>query len=82
MTVMTVGKRQLTVSWERENPHRNRESRAYLLIDLIKVTIKTAEINISPPAATRPNETRKIVHTYAEFVPSSSPTSLMLDRWE
>ncbi len=33
----------------------------YLFMDLIKVTIKTAEINISPPAATRPKETKKIV---------------------
>jgi hypothetical protein len=34
-------------------------------MDLIKVTIKTAEINISPPAATRPKETRKIVPALA-----------------
>ena len=39
--------------------------RGYLLIDLIKVTIKTAEINISPPAATRPKETKKMVPALA-----------------
>jgi hypothetical protein len=33
----------------------------YLFIDLIKVTIKIAEINISAPAAIRPKETKKIV---------------------
>jgi hypothetical protein len=32
-----------------------------LFIDLIKVTIKIAEINISAPAAIRPKETKKIV---------------------
>ena len=39
--------------------------RGYLLIDLIKVTIKTAEININPPAATRPKETKKMVPALA-----------------
>ena len=34
-------------------------------MDLIKVTIKTAEINISPPAATRPKETKKMVPALA-----------------
>jgi hypothetical protein len=42
-----------------------RVRRGYLLIDLIKVTIKTAEINISPPAATRPRETKKMVPALA-----------------
>ena len=37
----------------------------YLFMDLIKVTIKTAEINISPPAATRPKETKKMVPALA-----------------
>ena len=32
--------------------------RGYLFIDLIKVTIKIAEINISAPAATRPSPSR------------------------
>ncbi len=43
-------------------------------MDLIKVTIKIAEINISPPAATRPNETKKMVPALA-----TPPT---LDSWE
>ena len=34
-------------------------------MDLIKVTINTAEININPPAATRPKETKKIVPALA-----------------
>ena len=37
------------------------QARGYLFIDLIKVTIKIAEINISAPAAIRPKETKKIV---------------------
>ncbi len=36
-----------------------------MFMDLIKVTIKTAEINISPPAATRPKETKKMVAALA-----------------
>ena len=36
-----------------------------MLMDLIKVTIKMAEINISPPAAIRPKETKKIVPALA-----------------
>ena len=32
-----------------------------MLIDRIKVTIKTAEINIRAPAAMRPRETKKMV---------------------
>ena len=36
-----------------------------MFMDLIKVTIKTAEINISPPAATRPKETKKMVPALA-----------------
>jgi hypothetical protein len=35
-------------------------------MDLIKVTIKMAEINISPPAAMRPKETKKMVPVPAE----------------
>jgi hypothetical protein len=34
-------------------------------MDLIKVMIKTAEISISAPAATRPKETKKIVPALA-----------------
>ncbi len=37
-----------------------------MFMDLIKVTIKTAEINIRPPAAMRPKETKKMVPVPAE----------------
>src|SRR3712207_6094494 len=45
---------------------KTRSRGLYLLIDRMKVTMKIAEINIRPPAAIRPKETKKMVPAPAE----------------
>ena len=40
---------------------QGRTPRGYLFIDLIKVTMKTAEISIRPPAAIRPRPIKTMV---------------------
>src|SRR3989337_3373411 len=65
---MTVERRELAAAGNIEVAYLSKKAwarRGYLVMDLIKVTIKTAEININPPAATRPRETKKMVPALA-----------------